>query len=110
MFDRNLANTPAIDQSSLILMDYCPCLVYKNSVLNQHKPICCAHCNQWVHIKCNNLNDLDYNLLKSKNENWYCILCTPEILPFWQINEKVSIPKGNLNKSTDASVNLMHHL
>ena len=54
------------------------------------------------------MNDLDHNLLKPKNENCYCILCTPEILPFCQINEKVSISKGNLNKPTDALVNLMN--
>ena len=71
----------------------------KKSVLNQHKAICCDH-YQWVHIKCNNPNDLDYNLLKCKNENWYCILCTPEILSV------LSIPKENLNKFTDALVNL----
>ena len=91
-------------------MDCYPCSVCKKSVLYQHKAICCDHCNQWVHIKFNNLNDLDYNLLKSKNENWYCILCTPEILPFCQINEKVSIPKGNLNKPTNALFNLMNQL
>ena len=34
------------------------------------------------------------------NENWYCILCTPEILPFCQINEKMYISKGNSNKPT----------
>ena len=88
-------------------MDCYLCSVCKKSVLNQHKAICCHHCYQWVHIKFNNLNDLDYNLLKSKNENWYCILCTPEILPFCQINEKMSILKGNLNKPTDALVILM---
>ena len=91
-------------------MDCYPCSVCKKSVLNQDKAICCDLCYQWVYIKCNNLNYIDYNLLKSKNENWYCILCAPEILPFCQINEKVSIPKGNLNKSTDALVNLMHQL
>ena len=91
-------------------MDCYPCSVCKKSVLYQHKAICCDHCNQWVHIKFNNLNDLDYNLLKSKNENWYCILRTPEILPFCQINEKVSIPKGNLNKPTNALFNLMNQL
>ena len=91
-------------------MDCYPCSVCKKGVLNQHKAICCDHCNQCVHIKFSNLNDLDYNLLKSKNENWYCILCTPEILPFCQINEKVSISKENLNKSTDALFNLMNQL
>ena len=88
-------------------MDCYPFSICKKSVLNQHKAICCNRCNQWVHIKCNNLNDLDYNLLKSKNENWYCILCTPDILPFCQINEKMSISTGNLNKPTDALVNLV---
>ena len=47
-------------------------------------------------------------LLKSKNENWYCILHTSEILPFCQVNEKISIPKGDLNKPTGALVNLMN--
>ena len=91
-------------------MDCYVCSVCKKSVFNQHKAISCNHCNQWVHIKCNNLSDLNYNLLKSKNENWYCILCTPKILPFCQINKKMSIPKGNLNKPTDASVILMNQL
>ena len=91
-------------------MDCYPCSVCKKSVLNQDKAICCDYCNQWVHIKCNKLNDFDYNVLKSKNGNWYCILCTPEILPFCQINEKMSIAKENLNKPTDALVNLTNQL
>ena len=89
-----------IYQSSLILMDCYLCAVRKKSVLSQHKAICCDHCNQWVHIKRNNLDDLDYNLLKSKNKKWYYIVCTPESLPFCQIIEKLYIPKGNLNKPT----------
>ena len=32
------------------------------------------------------------------------------MFPFCQINEKVSIHKGNLNKPTDALVNLMNQL
>ena len=42
--------------------------------------------------------------------NRYCILCTSEILPFCQINEKMYIPKGHLNKPTGALVNIMNHL
>ena len=93
-------------------MKNCPCAVCKKSVLYQHDAICCDHCNQWVHIKCNDLNDLDYNLLKSKNEFWYCILCTSEILPFCStVNSIMSLkPKGNLNKPTVALINLMNHL
>ena len=45
-----------------------------------------------------------------KNESWYFILFKSEILPFCQINEKIYIPKGNLNKATRALVNLMKQL
>ena len=38
------------------------------------------------------------------------MLCTSDILPFHQIIEKLSISKGNLNKSTGALVNLMNQL
>ena len=96
-----------------MLMDCYLCSVCKKNVLNQDKAICCDHCyhcNQWVHIKCNNLNEINYSILKSKNENWYCMVFTPEIPPFCQSNEKNSIPKGNLNKPTDGLVNLMNQL
>ena len=87
------------------------CAVCKKSVLNQHKAIWFDHFNQWVHIRCNDLNDLDYNLLKSKNEFWYCILCTSEILPFCStVNSIMPQSKGNLNKPTVALINLMNQL
>ena len=91
-------------------MKHYPCAVCKKSVLNQHKAICCDHCNQWVHIKCNDLNDLDYNLLKSNNEFWYCILCTSEIFPFCTVYSVMPLPKGSLNKPTGALINLMNQL
>ena len=46
----------------------------------------------------------------TKNENWYYILCAPELRWFCQIKKKMSIPKGNFNKPTDALVNLMNPL
>ena len=85
-------------------MKHYPCAVC-------NKAICCNHCNQWVHIKCNDLNNLDYNLLKSKNEFWYCILCTSEILPFCTVNSIMPLKsKGNLNNRTVALINLMNQL
>ena len=91
-------------------MKHYACAVCKKSVLNQHKATCCDHCNKWVHIKYNDLNDLDFNLLKSKNEFWYCILCASEILPFCTVNLVMSLPKGKLNKPTGALINLMNQL
>ena len=63
-----------------------------------------------INVKCNDLNDLDNNVLKSKNEFWYCILCTSEILPFCTVNSIMPLPKRNLHKPTDAITSLMNQL
>ena len=42
------------------------------TVKARNKVICCDLCNKWIHIKCNNLNDLDYEDLKIGNKSWYC--------------------------------------
>ena len=42
----------------------------------------------------NNINDLDYQYLKSKHETWYCKICIQEILPF--CNKKINPNKINL--------------
>ena len=91
-------------------MKHYPSAVWKKGVLNQHKVICCDHCNQWVLIKYNHLNDLGYNLLKSNNVFWYCILHTSEILPFCTFNSIISLPKGNLSKPTGALISLINQL
>ena len=36
----------------------------------------------WIHIKCNNLNFLDYRYLQNCDESWYCIECCSKIFPF----------------------------
>ena len=44
-------------------------------------------CNFWVHIKCNNLNYIDYKYLQSNNDRWYCITCSSLIFPFNWLKE-----------------------
>ena len=46
------------------------------------KTVQCDLCELWVHIKCNNLNYLDYRYLQNSNESWYCIECCSTIFPF----------------------------
>ena len=58
------------------------------------KAICCDLCSKWIHIKCNNLNDLDYEYLKSNDETWYCKTCIHDILLF--CNKKINPNKINL--------------
>ena len=46
------------------------------------KSVQCDLCELWIHIKCNNLNYLDYRYLQNCNESWYCIECCSTIFPF----------------------------
>ena len=64
------------------------CPFCEKIVKTRDKAICCDLCNKWIHIKCNNLNDLDYEYLKSNDETWYCKTCIHEILPL--CNKKIN--------------------
>ena len=54
----------------------------KKKVSENVKAVPCDLCELWVHIKCNNLNYLDYRYLQNSNESWYCIECCSTIFPF----------------------------
>ena len=71
-----------------------PCKICKKEVSVYDKGICCDHCNHWVHNTCNALSDVDYKLLESKNESWYFIPCTEEMLSFCHIEKR----KGTFQK------------
>ena len=58
--------------------DICP--FYETIAKTRDKVICCDLCSKWIQIKCNDLNDLDYEYLKRKDETWYCKTCIQEIL------------------------------
>ena len=55
--------------------------LWKN-VSDKDKAVQCDLCELWVHIKCNNLNYLDYRYLQNSNESLYCIECCNTIFPF----------------------------
>ena len=40
------------------------CPFCETTVKTRDKVISCDLCSKWIHIKCNNLNDLDYECLK----------------------------------------------
>ena len=50
--------------------------------------ILCDHCYNSIHIKCNNLDKFDYEMLKSTADLWFFITCTSNILTFWNGHEK----------------------
>ena len=87
-----------------------PCKICKKEVSIYDKGICCDYFNHWVHHTCNALNDVDYTLLQSKNESWYCIPCTEEIFPFCRIEGKKTNISKNLSELSPSLVKVINQL
>ena len=97
------------------------CKVCLKTVKISDMAILCDHSDNWIHIKCNNLDKLDYEMLKSTADPWFCISCTSNILPFCnrhgKAKETITLPTNlfhhnelfqlikNLNNLTDESSN-----
>ena len=78
------------------------CKVCLKSGKRSDMAILCDHCDNWIHIKCNNLDKLDHEMLKSAADLWFCIICTSTILPFSNRHEK---PK----ETNTTPINLFRH-
>ena len=59
-----------------------PCMTCAKNVHGKDKAVQCDLCELWIHIKCNNLNYLDYRYLQNCDESWYYIECCSTIFPF----------------------------
>ena len=59
-----------------------PCRHCVKNAHDKDKAVQCDLCEHWIHIKCNNLNYLDYSYLQTCNEAWYGIECCSKIFPF----------------------------
>ena len=59
-----------------------PCKICAKNVHDKDKAVQCDLCELWIHIKCNNLNYLDYRYLQNRDEPWYCIECCSTIFSF----------------------------
>ena len=59
-----------------------PCRICEKNVSDKDRAVQCDLCGLWVHIKCNNLNYLDYRYLQNSNESWYCIESCSTSFPF----------------------------
>ena len=90
-----------------------PCRICKKAVGNNHKSIQCDICDHWVHIKCNHLDNLTYEKLKSDDNAWFCKNCSKTFIPFSQISDLdlSNILKGkNLPFHKTKSLNQNNHL
>ena len=96
------------------------CKVCLEAVKRSDMAILCDHCDNWIHIKCSNLDKLDYEMLKSTVDSWFCFSCTSNILLFcnrhrkateiispptslFHHNELFQLFNKNLNNLTDES-------
>ena len=71
-----------------------PCSICNYDVKHNHKAIFCTSCDQWVHIKCNNISVDEYKKLQlhnsdnpeSESDPWFCMKCVllerSDFIPF----------------------------
>lgn len=64
-----------------------PCSVCKKAVGSRHKAIQCDHCDNWVHIKCNNIDKKTYQKLQNDSTKWFCKICLSELIPFSKLDD-----------------------
>ena len=41
-----------------------------------------------MHLKCNNLNFVDDQIIKNSNNSWFCLQCPNNVFPFTNITHK----------------------
>ena len=77
------------------------CSVCYKSIGDKEHSIFCALCKLWVHIKCNNLNYVDYQYVSGCTDPWYCLNCNSEIYAFGSLNKQnfMSFIRENLTDS-----------
>ena len=57
------------------------------------------------HMKCNNLNHIDYKYLQGSNDPWYCLSCCSNIFPFGKQTNKDFISSITTTNSFSQSTN-----
>ena len=52
-----------------------PCGICSKTVKGNQKAIQCDFCDLWIHTRCNDILDVEYENLKHDVENWKCLVC-----------------------------------
>ena len=63
-----------------------PCSACTETIGDNDDAMYCGKCNLWVHIKCNNLNVIDYLYLNGNDDP--CLKSNTELFPFGTLNNK----------------------
>ena len=82
-----------------------PCRICAKNNHEKDKAVQDDLCELWIHITCNNLNNLDYRYLRHCDESWYCIEHCSTIFPFNSLssnkNCSCSKPDSNITQWKD---------
>ena len=75
-----------------------PCSVCSKKVFDWHRAILCDLCKNWVHIKCNKLDNKSYKYHSANpNAPFSCFSCVEEHIPFSKLDSakfKLAVIKG----------------
>ena len=82
-----------------------PCKICNKTVSYGSDSIQCDKCDIWVHRQCNGLNKQTFEYLKKDKSNWFCMVCTKEFLPFFNLDDKnlILTVKGKKMKFTNVA-------
>ncbi len=84
-----------------------PCSICCNPVKTNQNSIFCNCCKLWTHLKCTNLNLIDYFKLANDEENWLCPECLSTALPLnWLDSEEFDLMISDLDQSSNYCLNL----
>ena len=78
-----------------------PCLSCNKPVKRNQKGLQCNTCNNWVHTKCTDLTEAQYNFLEVNEDiPFYCLKCKPRF-----IYADVIFDNTNLSATNNDSIN-----
>ena len=59
-----------------------PCKICHKSVKKRQKGIACDNCKEWVHAKCNGIDNSTCDNLQEDAMPWFCRICIESSIPF----------------------------
>ena len=86
------------------------CTICTKKVYNHNKALCCDLCDEWVHIKCNLLDDKVYRYHQKNQEAPFCCLkCIENSIPFSSLNDNQFNIAVNQGVNYLVETNLQYH-
>ena len=71
--------------------------IYNTNIKDKDSAAHCDICQFWIHMKCNNLNHIDYKYVQGSNDPWFCISCCN--VPFGTLTRKNFLSMMMVNSS-----------